>query len=38
LPDHHSIGVPSRAGDSDLYSFADSVIWCVDIPIASVFW
>jgi hypothetical protein len=26
LPDHHSIGVPSRAGDSDLYSFADSVI------------
>ncbi|MCH85131.1 protein FRIGIDA-like [Trifolium medium] len=27
LPDHQSIGgVPSRVGDSDLYSFADSVI------------
>ncbi|CAL5204444.1 unnamed protein product [Lathyrus oleraceus] len=25
LPDHHSIGAPSRGGGSDLYSFADSV-------------
>lgn len=25
LPDHHSIGVPSHGGGSDLYSFADSV-------------
>ncbi|XP_004503028.1 protein FRIGIDA [Cicer arietinum] len=25
LPDHRSIGVPSRSGGSDLYSFADTV-------------